>query len=226
MDRRRFGRPFYGDLDLDLCWDCRSIWFDQYESTQLSPASVIALFRLIHENRDKPARALADSMGCPHCEVRLLVTQDMQRSNRISYFRCPNGHGRLTTFIQFLREKEFIRSLSQPEIERLKATVSQVRCSSCGAVVDLARDSACPYCRSPISVLDDDAVGKTLAALAEADRKRTSPNAAEVAAAFEPLVASYRRPPRGSAWVRDFSLSQPTPPVVDLVLDGIGWLLK
>ena len=226
METRRFGRQTYGELDLDLCWDCHAIWFDQYESAQLSPASVIELFRLIHDHRDKTGRALADSMRCPHCKARLLLTQDFQRTNRLSYYRCPNGHGRLTTFFQFLREKQFIRSLSQPEIERLKVTVSQVRCSGCGAIVDLARDGACPYCRSPISVLDAGAVDKTLAALTQAERKRTSPDARELESAFESLLATHRDAPRRGAWTRDISPMQTTPAVIDLVVDGIGWLLR
>lgn len=226
MDNRRFGRQVHGEVTLDFCWDCHAIWFDPYESTGLAPASVIELFRVIHEHHGDAARALADFMGCPHCKAKLALTQDIQRTNRLNYYRCPNGHGRLTTFIQFLREKEFVRSLSQPEIDRLKATVSQVRCSSCGAVVDLARDSACPYCRSPISVLDADAVEKALAAFSEAHRKHTAPNAQELAAAFESLVATHKNAPRDSSWTRNISPMNSTPAVVDLVIDGIGWLLK
>jgi hypothetical protein len=124
---------------------------------------VIELFRLIHEHRDKPARALADTMSCPACATRLVFTQDLQKTNRINYHRCPKGHGRLTTFFQFLREKQFVRTLSPVEVERLRATVKQVRCSGCGAPVDLGKDPACGYCRSPISILDAEAVEKALA---------------------------------------------------------------
>ena len=49
-------RTTTGELILDICWDCHAIWFDQFESTSLAPKSVIELFRLIHEHRDKPAR--------------------------------------------------------------------------------------------------------------------------------------------------------------------------
>ncbi len=226
MDKRRFGRQVHGEVILDLCWDCHGIWFDQYESAQLSPRSVIELFRLIHEHRGQPARTLADRMGCPHCQAKLLVTQDVQRTNRLTYHRCPEGHGRLTTFFQFLREKQFVRSLSGPEIETLRATVKQVRCSGCGAIVDLARDSACGYCRSPISVLDAEAVEKTLAQLDEADRRRTRPDAREMAEAFESLVATHKDARRASPWLRDISPMQSTPAVIDLVVDGISSLFR
>ena len=225
MDQRRFGRQTHGEVTLDVCWDCHAIWFDQYESAQLSPASVIALFRLIHEHRGQPARALADAMACPLCRTKLALTQDLQRTNRLTYYRCAAGHGRLTTFFQFLREKQFIRSLSRPEIERLKATVAQVRCSGCGAVVDLARDAACAYCRSPVSVLDAAAVEKTLAALADADRRRTRPNAEELASAFESLIATHRPPAARSPWTRPVTPMQSSPALLDLVVEGIGHLL-
>jgi len=226
MDKREFGRHPVGEVTIDVCWDCHALWFDQYESIALTPRSVIDLFRLIHEHRDKPARALADSMGCPHCRARLALTQDIQRTNRISYYRCPGGHGRLTTFFQFLREKQFVRSLSKLEIDGLRATVKQVRCSSCGGSVDLARDSACGYCRSPISVLDAAAVEKTLATLSDADRRRTSPNAEELAAAFESLVATHKDRRRDSPWTRDILPMQSTPAVIDLVVDGLGRLFR
>ena len=226
MEKRRFGRQHHGDVIIDVCWDCHALWFDQYESTSLTPRSVMDLFRLIHEHRDKPARPLGDVMACPHCRSKLALTQDIQRTNRITYHRCTSGHGRLTTFFQFLREKQFIRSLSKPEIENLRATVKQVRCSGCGAAVDLARDSACSYCRSPISVLDAAAVEKTLSSLAEADRRRTTPNAEELAAAFESLVATHRDTRRGGPWTRDIAPMQSTPAMIDLVVDGLGRLFR
>lgn len=225
MEKRRFGRHPHGEVIIDVCWDCHALWFDQFESAALTPRSVMELFRLIHDHRDKPARALADSMACPHCRSKLAVTQDLQRTNRLTYHRCTNGHGRLTTFFQFLREKQFVRSLSKPEIEGLKATVKQLRCSGCGAVLDLARDSACGYCRSPISVLDAEAVEKALATLSDADRRRTQPNAEEMSAAFESLIATHRKPKPQSAWTRPIAPMQSSPALLDLVVEGIGRLL-
>jgi hypothetical protein len=226
MEKRTFGRQPVGEVIIDVCWDCHALWFDQYESTSLAPRSVIELFRLIHDNRDKPARTLADSMPCPLCHAKLALTQDIQRTNRINYYRCPNAHGRLTTFFQFLREKQFVRSLSKPEIEGLKATVKQVRCSGCGASVDLSRESACSYCRSPISVLDAEAVDKALAAFTEADRKRTAPGREELSAAFDSLLATHKAPRRESLWTREISPAQPAPVLVDLVVEGISLLFR
>lgn len=228
MDKLVLQRSTHGELVLDICWDCHAIWFDQFESTSLAPKSVMELFRLIHEHREKPARPLADSMRCPVCPARLVLTQDLQKTNRISYHRCPEGHGRLTTFFQFLREKQFVRTLSPVEIESLKATVKQVRCSGCGAPVDLGKDPACGYCRSPVSILDEEAVHKALADLAETDRRRTRPEPKEIGAAFDALIATHRRPSRGeSPWMRDISPMQSTAGIVDLLAEGIaGFLFK
>jgi hypothetical protein len=172
MERRMFARKPHGEVELDLCFSCHAIWFDQYESAQLTPGAVVELFGQIHAHHDQPPRPLGDVARCPACRGRLALTQDIQRTNRISYYRCTSGHGRLTTFFQFLREKNFVRSLTAPEIRQLRTHVAQVRCSSCGAPVDLGRDPQCGYCRAPISILDADAVRRTLSELGEAERRR------------------------------------------------------
>jgi hypothetical protein len=174
MQPRAFDRQHGGGVELDVCFECKAIWFDQYESAQLTPGAVIALFRMVHDHTAEPTRPLADSMRCPHCTSRLQFTQDIQRTNRLAYHRCPQSHGRLTTFFQFLREKNFVRDLSRGEIEQLAVNVKQVRCSSCGAPIDLGRDTSCSHCRAAISVLDNDAVVKALSDLQSGELKRTA----------------------------------------------------
>src|SRR5262249_30232221 len=147
-----FPRKPIGTLDLDICFTCRAIWFDQFESAQLTPGAIIELFRVINEPRDGPPRPLSDASRCPVCARTLVFTHDFERTNRITYYRCPSGHGRFTTFFTSLREKNFVRSLSPAEIDRLKASVKQVRCSSCGAPIDVERDAACHYCGAPIAI--------------------------------------------------------------------------
>jgi hypothetical protein len=171
MHRQAFARRPDGFVDLDLCFACQALWLDQYESTQLSPGATIELFRLIHAHDGQPPRPLADASRCPRCTARLVLTHDIQRTNRFVYHRCPERHGRLITFYHFLREKQFVRSLSGAEIMRLQATVKQVRCSSCGAPVNVEKDAACTYCHAPLSILDADAVKQTLAELDAAERK-------------------------------------------------------
>jgi hypothetical protein len=60
----------------------------------------------------------------------------------------------LITFFNFLREKDFIRPMSQAQIDELRRNVRSINCSNCGAPIDLARGSACAHCGSPLSMLD------------------------------------------------------------------------
>jgi Zn-finger nucleic acid-binding protein len=91
MEHRSLARKPTGEVDLDLCFACHAIWFDQFESTQLTPGSVIDLFKVIHEHGGQHARPLADSSRCPRCRERLVLTHDIQRTNKISYYRCPRA---------------------------------------------------------------------------------------------------------------------------------------
>ncbi len=144
------GRP----IAVDLCTACQSFWFDARESLRLSPGSTLALFRIIGETGPPTARPAAATAACPRCRVRLRRTRDMQRSTRFEYDACPKGHGRLTTFFNFLREKNFIKPLSAAQIAELRRTVQTTQCANCGAPVDLARGTACGHCGSPLSMLD------------------------------------------------------------------------
>ena len=189
MHRQVFARRPHGTLELDLCFECHCMWLDQYEASQLTPGAVLQLFRMIHERGTEQARPVAANAKCPVCRGDLLHTHDFQGSNRITYHRCPQWHGRLTTFFQFLREKHFVRNLTPAEIEGLRVTMKQVRCSSCGGAIDIARDAACGYCRAPLAILDADAVERTLRQLSEQERRS---QVVDPAAAIDALLAGKR----------------------------------
>ena len=189
MQVRSFERKPLGTVQLDLCFDCGAIWFDQFESAQLTPGAVMALFREIHEHHSDLQRPARERKRCPTCRTPLQRTFDMLRTQRIVYDRCPEGHGRFTSFLQFLREKEFVRELSMVELEKLRATVTQVRCSACGGNVDIARDPHCSYCGAAVSILDAQAVERALANLAEAERNRVT---VQPTAVMDALLAGQR----------------------------------
>ena len=226
MQPETYARKSDGRVELDFCFACQAIWFDAYESAALTPGAVMSLFEAIHKRKDVQPRPLGDVCRCPACRRALVITHDMQRTNRLTYYRCPEGHGRLTTFYQFLREKNFIRSLTRGEIEKLKAVVQQVRCTSCGAPVNLERDAQCAHCRAPIAILDADAVSHALAELSAEDKRSRAP---DPHAAIEALLAGQRsnRARAGERRIYDF---QPVAPewgndVVDLVGEAIDFLL-
>src|SRR5256712_13850809 len=96
----------------------------------------------------------AEILRCPRCGARLLLTHDLQGTTKFSYWRCGNEHGRFIGFLDFLREKKFVRTLSPIEINELRQKIETVNCSNCGASINLATDSICAHCGSPISILD------------------------------------------------------------------------
>jgi hypothetical protein len=141
-------------VELDLCPACQVIWFDHLESLRLSPGATLFLFRTIAERKQTSPVPLKDPLKCPRCDLRLLLTSDRQRNTPFRYRRCAREHGRLTTFFDFLREKDFIRPLSPQQLVDLRAHVQTVNCSNCGAAIDLTRDSSCSHCGTPLSMLD------------------------------------------------------------------------
>ena len=165
-----------GKLTVDLCGACQAIWFDSFESVQLTPGATLDLFRAVHAAKPETPRALSQQLSCPRCETLLALTHDLQHTTRFTYYRCRYGHGRFTPFFQFLREKNFVRPLAHAELERLKASVRTIRCASCGAPVDIERSTVCRYCQAPIVALDPDAVEKALHELDEAEHQRVTPD--------------------------------------------------
>ncbi len=184
-----------GNLVVDLCETCQALWFDPMESPQLSPAATFELFRTINDARPEVRGTLPRAMRCPRCDSALALTYDLQHTTRFSYFRCARGHGRLTTFFQFLQEKNFIRPLPKEDLERLKSLVKIIRCSSCGAPIDLAKSTACEFCRAPIAILDPDAASRAVRELttARATTAEPPPDDATRAAAAVMAAANFER---------------------------------
>jgi hypothetical protein len=160
---------------IDICHACQSFWFDSYESSTLTPGSTLSLFRVIGEKISRPQRSNADLAKCPRCKGRLRRTHDMQRTTRFEYLSCPNSHGRLTTFFDFLREKDFIRPLTPQQLDELKKSVHSVNCANCGAPVDLTIGSACGHCGSPLSMLDLKQAETLVAQLQKAEDRARQP---------------------------------------------------
>lgn len=176
MTKHRFERRIVGEIILDLCFPCQGIWFDEHESLQVTPGGVIELFKLIHEHRDGLRQPLAEPLRCPRCKERLQQGMDIVKTGgKFNYHRCRQRHGRFTTFGQFMIEKGFVRQLNPAEIEALAAKFGTIRCSGCGAPVDIKTQSSCGHCASPIAILDSRAIEQALARYQHAEFKRTVP---------------------------------------------------
>jgi hypothetical protein len=161
-------------VDLDLCAGCRGFWFDQYESLRLSPGATLKLFTLMAEPASSGSAGppLRQTMTCPRCASRLALTHDMQHTTRFQYWRCPQDHGHFITFLEFLREKDFIRPLTSEQIAELRQNVQTVNCANCGGPIDLAHESLCPHCGSALSMLDMKQMAQMVANLKEAEQPR------------------------------------------------------
>ena len=171
----------YGrSVEIDVCHHCNALWFDQGESTQLSPDGTVALFQLINERGGTSTTAASkfgEGLRCVTCGTGMRLTLDRVKHTRFAYQSCPNGHGRLTTFYNFLAEKQFVRELTQAERAKLATSVQQIKCSSCAAPVDIGKTDACQYCRAPVSVFDRDAAKKAIDHYLQARQQQLPMNA-------------------------------------------------
>lgn len=174
MEAGTFDAHYGRSVELDVCHGCGLIWFDGRESVSLTPGAVLRVFITLDAHRDRRHPLQRGAMGCPRCRRRLLPTVDRQRNTAFSYWRCPAEEGRLTTFFDFLREKDFVRPLSAERLAELRAYARTVHCSACGAPIDLARESVCEHCRAPLSMLDPGQVRKVVSELQEAEQRRTT----------------------------------------------------
>jgi hypothetical protein len=197
-------------VELDICAACQVIWFDRLENLRLTPGATLQLFRMIGEQPRSGAGPHGAPLPCPRCGIRLLLTNDRQRNTAFRYWRCGKGHGRLITYFDFLREKDFIRPLSPQQIEELRRNVQTVNCSNCGGPIDLVQASVCAHCGTPVSMLDLTQIGAMAGQLERADRVARAPN---VDAMFETI----RRNP---AWQEERA-----PGLVDVTLALVSrWL--
>jgi hypothetical protein len=161
-------------LSIDLCTVCQGFWFDGREHLQLSPGAILQLFEIIHDAKG-PKATLPARLPCPRCGLRLSLTDDRQRATSFRYWRCARDHGRYITFFDFLREKDFVRELDPRQLAELKAQVRSVKCSNCGAPIDLAHDTVCSHCHTPLSMLDLEQVGRVVTELREVANRAAHP---------------------------------------------------
>ncbi len=210
-------------VELDLCFACQGMWIDPQENLKLSPAAVADLFKLLHEQRAVAHHPLAAKVHCPHCTGVLTQGFDVVRSGRYITYRCAKGHGRFSAFSSLMIEKGFVRLLTPAEIDDIAKRVTVIHCNSCGAPVDLKIDHACTHCRSPLSLLDPQAVEKALQGYARAVKATaTSAPAEGVADALIMLERDRQRALREPGAQRNAFLTRDASADIDLWSIGIA----
>lgn len=226
MRTHTLGGQLGRDVDVDVCVPCQSIWFDAKENLQLTPGATLALFRIIGENVSRPSPQDGDITKCPRCNGQLRRTKDMQRNTRFEYFRCPNNHGRLSTFFEFLKEKDFVKPLTPQQIAELRMNLDSINCSNCGAPVDLSKRTECTHCGSALSMLDLQQAEKLVEQLRAADAHGSKPVdpalPLALARARRETEDAFRGLPHEESWDRNLSSLG----VVGAGLSGLIRLLK
>lgn len=159
-------------VTIDLCHGCNHVWFDGQEDLHLSPGGVLALFEAMGRAAQAARRPTGTRKPCPRCHTGLVRTRDRVKDTPYEYFRCSQNHGKLMAFAAFLRARHFVRDLTDSEVQALRADARTIRCSGCGATIDITTTSACTYCHAPIAVLDADQLARTVSALEEAELER------------------------------------------------------
>jgi len=215
-----------GEIELDLCFTCRGLWFDPLENLRLSPAAVLTLFRQLHAHRHDTAQPWPQALLCPHCNNTLVQGFDVVKTGRYITHRCPRRHGRFNTFASFMIEKGFVRQLTPAEVHTMAQRLGAINCSNCGAPVDLRQSHVCPHCRTALSLLDPQAVERALHGLAAA----AQPAAIKVPDLADALLTIERdrvRAERETQRRGEFSLPGDTSPRIDLWAAGLGlvWAL-
>lgn len=162
MDPVPLEGTYRGAMTVDLCTACDGFWFDAGEQFRLTPAATRALLRRVDATRDRPRQTVGNRVTCPRCPLALGVTYDLAGSERYHYFRCPDHHGIFMPFFEFLRSQGLVRGLTPQEVDALKQKVVSIKCSSCGAPIDLQTQSKCASCGSSLSIVDLDQLGGLL----------------------------------------------------------------
>ena len=107
MQAHPVGAHHGATLELDLCHACHGIWFDGNENLRMAPQGVVDLFRDLHAHRDDAQGPLSRDLNCPRCKRGLVQGADVVRTGRYITYRCPQRHGRFSTFSSFMIEKGF-----------------------------------------------------------------------------------------------------------------------
>src|SRR5574343_132296 len=116
MDVHALPAQYGGTVEIDFCFQCHGLWFDQMENLKLAPAAIATVFKEMHRHRDAPRLPLASRLRCPACPDPLVQGFDVVRSGRYITHRCPGRHGRFSSFSSFMIEKGFVRQLTRAEI--------------------------------------------------------------------------------------------------------------
>lgn len=163
---------------VDHCASCRLVWFDTLESVQLSGLGWVELLREMGRDDGAalapphaPPAARPPTLPCPVCVQPLKTVHNRTRWGRFPMQECPAGHGHLHSDAGLLAERGLVRPLLPPERHALRTLQRALHCLSCGGRVGTERHGlhldrhdadACPWCGTPLLVVDLPRLGHAL----------------------------------------------------------------
>jgi Zn-finger nucleic acid-binding protein len=228
MTTHRLAANYGGEVEIDVCDRCVAIWFDRRESLQLSPGATLDLLKILGARATASGGAIRADARCPRCGGALLETTDLQRGTRFHYRRC-DAHGRFITFYEFLREKNLVREPSPAELAAIRSRVKVVKCSHCGAPIDLAAAPRCSYCDAPVSVLSAESLRESLELLQRRDERRGALDAASaqrVAKMQQEIRRALRETDARGLGPPFLDLPSTAAEGIDLLAEGAEYLVK
>lgn len=144
-------------VEVDLCAGCHMLWFDDFESVNLSGRGVLQLLRAIDAAHGSAHAMPAQRLDCPRCGSALRHVHNLTTLGRSAHHECPRRHGTAQSFALYLGEKGFVRPLLRPELAQLRSRPEDrqpFHCINCGGQIDPRRRETCTYCAAPVRVID------------------------------------------------------------------------
>jgi hypothetical protein len=152
----------YGQsVDTDLCGHCNLLWLDALESVNFSGLGWVKLLRRMGDATAEPTGPLRSELNCPRCRQALKTVFNQSRLGFFGELECSNCRGTLASFSLLLAQRGLVRTLTRRDLDTLQNEQRQPTCLNCGAGLTREqcasptdRESRCPYCLSPLLVID------------------------------------------------------------------------
>jgi len=152
----------YGQsVQTDVCGHCNLIWLDAFESINLSGLGWAQLLRRMQHATSTPTEPIRDELDCPRCRSRLTLVHNQSRAGRYGELECPRCRGNLASFALVLARCGLVRPLARRDVDTLDKEGRNASCLNCGAGIAREqcarpdeREARCPYCMSPLLVID------------------------------------------------------------------------
>jgi hypothetical protein len=153
MRRQALDAHYERRVEVDLCLDCRLVWFDERESLRLSGLGWVELLGTLQHDAASLAPWAGKPLGCARCRRPLQAQANQTRYGRFVSNRCAAGHGTLQSEALLLAERGLVREPTAHERGAVAAEHRDWLCLNCGGLI-AADASRCSFCTTPVLMYD------------------------------------------------------------------------